>query len=209
MSRAIRPIRPVSHGWRFLGPLMGLSVLVGITRPAFGAAPGQPTIPARSSPPAPMTVTLSSGALLYNTAEVTLERRFQRGFSGAASLGVGHGRSFGDEAAARTMLKAGAQARYTFWGGFENGLGIAVQASVMRLSDDSDGVHITGVAIGPQLVWKWNPIWGLTFDVGAGAAWVGAMLGRTGSTMMMAHRSRLQAIGQLNVGWTFGGGGVP
>ena len=193
---------PAARRGRTLGP--ALAVLAILLWQASAAAAGKATSPDPGTQPT-RSLTLSTGALYYATGELSFAQRLGQSWSVVAIVGVGRGRAFGDDTVNRTLLEGGGQLRYTFVGDFRDGMAIALEAMALHLSQDSEANTVSGIALGPMLVWKWIPVGGLTLEVTLGPAWVRAMIGDMGSGTMR-HQDTLQPSGRVNVGWSFGGG---
>ena len=145
------------------------------------------------------TVVVNIAALYYGLGELRWEHHLGSRNALQAVVAAGPG-GIGAGFADLWLGKVGAQYRYYFAGGFDEGLAFAVELAALHMFDD---VHQRqGLALSPRGVYKLATSHGATAELQIG----GALVGRTGvdgAGWTVAPQWKFQASIAAAIGWSF------
>ena len=162
-------------------------------------AAGLPASVAHGQKPSTDAVVVNVAALYYGVGELRWEHRLAERSALQASLAAGPG----SQAAGLTdhwLGKIGVKYRYYFAGGFDEGLGLAVEVAGLRLL--ADPYQRQGLALSPRGVYKIAISSGATAELQIGGALV-ARAGVDASGEAMPLRWTVQASIAAALGWSF------
>lgn len=146
------------------------------------------------------SLTLNAAALGYGIGELRWEHRLGTAASASAIAGVGRGSALAGFQNL-WLVQGGAQLRGWLTGGFDEGLGIALELVYLRMLGERSAER-GGLAVSPRLVYKVAHRAGPTAEVQVGGAMVLRSAVPLGGGAAVSDVQG-QAVVSLGLGWSF------
>jgi len=168
------------------------------------AGPAGAAADVTSPPPRSTALTFSLTTPLADVVELAWEQSWGYGFSTVVMGGVGIVPLDDiDQHDEFNLIEAGLQARYTFVGDFDEGMGIAIVGRYLWADPLLNGSRPHGYAVGPHLFYRVSNDFGLTLDFYLGGSIQEAFLVSPNGEERQRRSDPIPTSG-LSLGWSFG-----